>query len=85
MTRVALLLLCGLTLGIEQRDRSMAASIQFHVGNKCCFYIEGKRMTGEIAGLNVSPGIHMVRAQNMSNFLLYCAFLQVQVNPRKER
>ena len=38
----------------------MAASIQFHVGNKCYFIIDGKRMHGEIASLNVEPGVHSV-------------------------
>lgn len=47
-------------VGIEQKDRSMAASIQFHIGNKCYFHIDGKRMSGEIAALNVMPGMHSV-------------------------
>ena len=38
----------------------MAASIQFHVGNRCYFNIDGKRMNGEITSLNVKPGIHLV-------------------------
>lgn len=49
-------------IGVEQRDRHMAASIQFHVGNRCYFHINGKRMSGEIASLNIKPGFHSVSA-----------------------
>ena len=38
----------------------MAASFQFHVGSRCYFTIEGKKMNGEISALNVSPGVHSV-------------------------
>lgn len=38
----------------------MAASIQFHVGSRCYFTIDGKKMNGEIGTLNVSPGVHSV-------------------------
>lgn len=44
----------------------MAASIQFSVGDKCYFHIDGKRMTGEIAALSVKPGQHSVS--------LYCSY-----------
>jgi hypothetical protein len=47
--------------GVEERDRHIAATIQFHVGNRCYFYIDGKQMNGEIASLNIKPGTHLVR------------------------
>ena len=52
--------------GVERRDRHMAASIQFHVGNKCYFSIDGKRMNGEIASLNVEPGVQSVSANDVN-------------------
>ena len=45
----------------ERRDRHVAASIQFQRGDAVIFKIGDKEMEGEIAGLNVSPGCHLVR------------------------
>lgn len=46
--------------GIERRDRRVAASIQFQRGDAVTFKIDDKEMEGEIAGLNVSLGCHLV-------------------------
>ena len=48
-------------VGIERHDRRVAASIQFQRGDAVIFNIGGKEMEGEIAGLNVSQGCHLVR------------------------
>lgn len=47
--------------GIEQRDRRVAASIQFQVGDKCQVRIaEGQMYRGEVSQLDATPGCHMV-------------------------
>lgn len=49
--------------GNELRDRRVAASIQFQVGDRCQFRLEeggGDIMEGEIVELNMSLGYHMV-------------------------
>ena len=48
------------SVGIERRDRRVAASIQFQRGDAVIFKIGDKEMEGEIACLNVSPGCHLV-------------------------
>ena len=49
------------TPGIEQRDRRVAASIQFQVGDKCQVRIaEGQTYRGEVSRLDVTPGCHTV-------------------------
>lgn len=65
----------------------MAASIQFRIGNRCYFYIDGKRMNGEIAALSVESGIHLVSLEPQpSGSNDSCAYLQVRVfNSQKER
>ena len=47
--------------GIEQRDRHVAASIQFQAGDKCQVKLpEGQTYRGEVTRLDVTPGCHMV-------------------------
>ena len=48
--------------GIERHDHSMAASIQFQVGDRCVFRLEegGADTDGEITTLNSQPGLHSV-------------------------
>ena len=47
--------------GIEQRDRHVAASIQFQVGDKCQVKLpEGQTYRGEVTRLDVTHGCHMV-------------------------
>lgn len=45
---------------IEAKDRSMAANIQFHVGDKCFFTIDGRKSSGEIVRLHSQPDQHLV-------------------------
>ena len=52
---------CIRTSGIEQRDRHVAASIQFQAGDKCQVRLpEGQLYRGEVTRLDVTPGCHMV-------------------------
>ena len=52
---------CIHTSGIEQRDRHVAASIQFQAGDKCQVKLpEGQLYRGEVTRLDVTPGCHMV-------------------------
>ena len=53
-------LFCFSCSATEAKDRCIAASIQFRVRDKCCFFIDGRRMTGEIGALNSKPGQHLV-------------------------
>lgn len=46
--------------GIEQRDRRVAASIQFQVGDKCQVRIAEQTYRGEVSRLDATPGCHMV-------------------------
>jgi len=48
-------------VAIEAIDRSMAANIQFHIGDKCFFTIAGQKSEGEIIRLHSKPGQHLVR------------------------
>ncbi len=48
--------------GLERRDRHVAASIQFQVGDRCVVQgPEGRTYNGEISGLDHAPGCHKVR------------------------
>ena len=47
--------------GIEQRDRHVAARIQFQIGDKCQVRLpEGQNLEGEITSLDVTQGCHNV-------------------------